>query len=68
MTQFMHREEKETWREAVARQGRKHGMELEVVAAFDAEIRANPEMDESQAAWCACYEWDALDYTPAETK
>jgi hypothetical protein len=62
---YMHRESEESWREAVARQGRKHGLEAECLEEFDAEMRQNPRVDEAFAAWNACYEWDALDITAA---
>lgn len=49
-----------TWREVVEAQGSKYGVKEEVLDWFDSEVKRG--IDESQAAWEALYEWDALDY------
>lgn len=51
------RREGESWRECVARYGRKHGLEEEVLNEFD--IDQNP--DEAMRAWGALLEWDIGD-------
>jgi hypothetical protein len=61
MSFYVQRDADETWREAVAKQGRKHGMEREVLETFDAELVRNPDVDQADAAFHACYEWDACD-------
>ena len=59
----MHRESEETWREAVARQGRKYGVEAEVLATFDA--LDTMERDQAFVAWDACNKHNALDRAAA---
>lgn len=49
----------ETWRDAAARYGRMHGLEAEVLAAFDYDVSVGTQ--EPDAAYSACYEWDVCD-------
>ena len=53
------RKDGETWKEAALRLAKKYGLEVEVEATYDHNIKSNPDYD---AAFCACYEWDILDY------
>lgn len=57
------RRDGETWRECAARIGRHWHLEAEVLEEFDAFIAAGD--DEAEAAWCACYEWDVCEPSPA---
>lgn len=52
MSLRIRRAEGETWREAAARYGKAHDLELD------------NGIDEGEAAWNACYEWDVLDFEP----
>lgn len=58
---YIQRESDETWREAVARQAGKYGLSHECLTIYDALRKNQPDMDESEAAWCACLEWDVLE-------
>lgn len=49
----------ESWRDAVKRISNKYGMEQECLESFDAYVAAGDS--ESEAAWCALYDWDSLD-------
>jgi hypothetical protein len=52
--------EGETWREAALRQAKKHRMESKVAQEYDHYLSCGHEP--CRAAWCACYEWDVLDF------
>jgi hypothetical protein len=56
------RTESESWREAVIRVAKPWGLVWECLETFDAHIR-NGSSD-SEAAWCALYDWDLTDYEP----
>lgn len=52
----------ESWREAVARHGRKQALETEVLDEYDRNIKEGDP--EEEAAFHALYEWDCCDYDP----
>jgi hypothetical protein len=64
---YLQREGDETWREAAAKCAKRHGLEREVLANFDRAKAAQPERDEAEIAFHACYEWDVL-YLTADIK
>lgn len=52
------RKKGESWRDCAIRLARPHGVEEEVIEAFEDYInRGDPP---EKAALCACYEWDVL--------
>ena len=52
----------QSWRDAAIEQARRFGMESDVAEDFD-RYKATGDTDEN-AAWCACYDWDVLDFIP----
>lgn len=55
----LRKQENETWLECIERYAAPYGLQLEVIKEFKRNILAG--IDEAEAAWDACYEWDILD-------
>jgi len=60
------RNENETWLQAALRMAKPYGMESEVEVDYHHFVSCG--MEESEAAWSACEEWDILEYQPNEEK
>ena len=58
------KEAHETWEEVMLIRARKWGMEEEVRATYAEAVGEGKEPHE--AAWCALYDWDLLDWIPAK--
>lgn len=56
------RNKQETWRDCVKRYAKPHGLETEVLEAFDLSVGNGEE--EGDAAFHALYEWDLLGWEP----
>lgn len=60
MSLVLTRMPEESWRDCALRVARKFGLEQEVEDKYDERIDAGDSSEE--AAWCACYEWDILEF------
>lgn len=60
MALVVKRLEGETWKQAALRYAAKHGLEDEVAETFDEAFADG--LDEPEAAWHACREWDVADF------
>jgi hypothetical protein len=58
--------ENETWLEALTNQAEKYGLVEEVLEDYRAY--KNSGDTDQQAAWCAAYDWDILNYEPEDGK
>lgn len=56
------REEGESWRECVERIAKQAGLEVECLEEFDTRVAAGD--GQSEAAFCALYEWDCCPLDP----
>lgn len=66
MSLVIRKKDGETWRQAAERYATKYGLEGEVLDIFDSEVARG--VDDGQAAWNACYEWDVLDVEDKEPR
>jgi len=57
------RNEGETWRECAERYAKPWGLQVEVLAEFDADVAKG--VPEDRAALWSCIEWDVADLKPA---
>jgi len=57
--------EKESWKDCAIRYAKHYGLEEEVIEEYNKAI--NLGCAEDEAAYCACEEWDILDYEPEVT-
>lgn len=54
----------ETWLECALRYAAPYGLERDVENSFYDALSRGKEVTEGEAAWCACHEWDILDFEP----
>ncbi len=60
MPLVLHKKEGETWKQAALRQASSFKLQDEVTTAYNNYTKNG--MPKEEAAWCACYDWDLLDY------